>query len=259
MSANATVGIEIGLPGDDWYASLYARQVGPDLTEAMLVCVLQEIGAAEFHVFDYRIPNKHDEIDRSISIATKADMRFQISDAMSAIYGPFVPGTGRPEWPATDLDRLARSGVCSACVWHEFDARINAYHHWPRPWLTEPTRPYYPLEPGLDLGASQQALSDQIAADVRPFAQRDLTVAVKHQDNTLVHLTARAGAVPNPMILKQAYNAVSFAIALGAAKQYGRPLWATLDMCGPDIMWSFNFPRHPGHSPIEFYNTLVLA
>ena len=64
----------------------------------------------------------------------------------SAIHGPFIAGTGRPDWPEADLERMEKSGLCSACVYHEFDAR-------------------------------------------------GLTVAVKHQENTLVHLTSRARAV----------------------------------------------------------------
>ena len=67
----------------------------------------------------------------------------------------------------------------------------------------------------------------------------------------LLHLAARAGFIPCPKICKEFYSPVSLAIGMGAAKQYGRDLWADCDL------WYFQLV--PGHPPEEMWCNLLLA
>lgn len=65
------------------------------------------------------------------------------------------------------------------------------------------------------------------------------------------HLAARAGFTVCPKICKEFYSTVSLAIAMGAAKQYGRELWVDCDLWFWDMI--------PGHPPEEMKSNLVLA
>jgi hypothetical protein len=67
----------------------------------------------------------------------------------------------------------------------------------------------------------------------------------------LLHLAARAGFIPCPKICKEFYSPVSLAVGMGAARQYGRDLWADCDL------WYFQLV--PGHTPEELWCNLLLA
>ena len=72
-----------------------------------------------------------------------------------------------------------------------------------------------------------------------------------HVFPVLFHLAARAGAIPCPKIAKEEYSSITMAMGMGAAKQYGRPLWADCDLWFWDLV--------PGHTPEEFRSNLLLA
>jgi len=65
------------------------------------------------------------------------------------------------------------------------------------------------------------------------------------------HVAARAGFNVCPKICKEFYSSVSFAIGMGAAKQYGRELWADCDLWLYDMI--------PGHPAEELKSNLLLA
>lgn len=67
----------------------------------------------------------------------------------------------------------------------------------------------------------------------------------------LNHTAARAGFTVCPKICKEYYSTVSLAIGIGAAKEYGRDLWADCDLWFWDLV--------PGHLPEEFKSNLLLA
>ncbi|MCC6729013.1 MAG: hypothetical protein IT208_06700 [Chthonomonadales bacterium] len=72
-----------------------------------------------------------------------------------------------------------------------------------------------------------------------------------HVFPVLLHVAARAGFTPCPKICKEFYSPVSLAIGMGAARQYGRDLWADCDLWFYDLV--------PGHTPEEFRSNLLLA
>jgi hypothetical protein len=66
---------------------------------------------------------------------------------------------------------------------------------------------------------------------------------------------ARAGMTPNVKFLKENWSPAYYAVALGAARQYGKELWVTPDLWGLTT-WYRNYP---GHSPVEYCSALLLA
>ena len=76
-------------------------------------------------------------------------------------------------------------------------------------------------------------------------------VVATHMWPLLEHTAARAGFVVCPKICKELYSSVSLAIAIGAAKQYGRDLWVDCDLWFWDLV--------PGHPPEEMRSNLLLA
>ncbi len=76
-------------------------------------------------------------------------------------------------------------------------------------------------------------------------------VTATHVWPVLLHAAARAGFTVCPKICKEYYSSVSLAIAMGAAKQYGRDLWADIDLWFWDLI--------PGHPPQELKSNLLLA
>lgn len=89
-----------------------------------------------------------------------------------------------------------------------------------------------------------QALHDKYAALGSP-------VTATHMWPLLNHVAAKTGFIVCPKICKELYSSVSFAIAMGAAKQYGTDLWADCDLWFWDLV--------PGHSPEEFKSNLMMA
>ena len=76
-------------------------------------------------------------------------------------------------------------------------------------------------------------------------------VTATHVWPALLHAAARAGFTPCPKICKEFYSPVSLAVGMGAAKQYGRDLWADCDM------WYWHLI--PGHPVEEVRSNLLLA
>ncbi len=76
-------------------------------------------------------------------------------------------------------------------------------------------------------------------------------IAGEYQFPVLNHPLARGGVAPAPKYLKESITPVTAAVALGAAKQYGLPYWACLDLhCGGE---------YPGHTPRDLWSALLFA
>jgi hypothetical protein len=79
----------------------------------------------------------------------------------------------------------------------------------------------------------------------------------------LMHELARGGMHPAPKVLKESFNPLVLAIAMGAALQYKRELWAVADLWGLIPFWGslFTGPWEgaPAHSPDEYLSSLLLC
>lgn len=100
----------------------------------------------------------------------------------------------------------------------------------------------------------EQAWAETLAGYERlraKFEDLGSPVVATHVFPILLHTAARAGFTVCPKICKEFYSPVSLAIGLGAAWQYGRDLWADVDL--------WYWAMVPGHSPDEFRCSLLLA
>lgn len=96
-----------------------------------------------------------------------------------------------------------------------------------------------------------QAYTETLAAYEALRAKIGAPVTATHVWPVMHHLAAEAGFTICPKICKEAYSSVSLAIAIGAAKQYGRDLWADCDLWFYDLI--------PGHTAEEMKSNLLLA
>ncbi len=76
-------------------------------------------------------------------------------------------------------------------------------------------------------------------------------VAGEHVFPVLYHTFARCGIIPNFKSQKEGYSNLQYAIAAGAALEYGTPLWNCVDM--------WHKMTYPGHSAAEMYHNLLFA
>lgn len=83
------------------------------------------------------------------------------------------------------------------------------------------------------------------------FEKLGSPVTATHVWPVMHHIAARAGFSVCPKICKEFFSPVSLAIGMGAARQYGRELWADCDLWFYDMI--------PGHNPEEFKSNLLLA
>jgi hypothetical protein len=83
------------------------------------------------------------------------------------------------------------------------------------------------------------------------YAALGAQVTATHVWPVLLHVAARAGFVPCPKICKEFYSPVSLAMGMGAALEYGTPLWVDCDMWFWDLV--------PGHPAEEVLSNLLLA
>ena len=98
---------------------------------------------------------------------------------------------------------------------------------------------------GETLSSQIKEYADSLKADGAP------AVVGEHVFPVFYHTFARNGIIPNYKSQKECYTNLQFAIAAGAALEYGTPLWSCVDL------WFMN--TFPGHSPEEMYNNLLFS
>jgi hypothetical protein len=171
------------------------------------------------------------------------------------INGPWTEGTNRYDPPAELI--APASGACIGVLYDEPEhLQGNADQYRRDVWL-----PHWALTDGLSLADARLAVEH--AARARVGAYRSLgefPVVSEQVFPTMVHTLARAGMTPCPKVMKESFQSLALATALGAAKQYGRALWICADLWGPDAgPWFTRLPGFPGHSPAELASALRMA
>lgn len=102
-----------------------------------------------------------------------------------------------------------------------------------------------PVEVGEDCRCSFAEYADRLFKNGAP------NFAGEHVFPVLYHILASCGIIPNFKSQKESYSNVQYAVAAGAALEYGTPLWNCVDL------WYRN--TFPGHSPREMYHNLLFA
>ena len=103
-----------------------------------------------------------------------------------------------------------------------------------------------------DAYAQGEAFSAALDAYVKEIKAAGVTrFAGEHVFPILFHTFARAGMIPNFKSMKESCTNLAFAVAAGAALEYGTELWTCVDLW---FRQSF-----PGHSAEELYHNLLFA
>lgn len=107
---------------------------------------------------------------------------------------------------------------------------------------------------GTKVASLEQASSEFLRETenvAETYRKYGLSVYSEHVFPIQFHNFAAAGFTPATKLLKEGCMPAYIACALGAAIQYGRPLWFT-----PDLWQKRNYP---GHTPKEYATALLLA
>lgn len=186
-----------------------------------------------------------------------AGLEVVLGNEYGNVNGPYVPGTNRYDVPDRALSEAA--DVLAGVLYDEPEhLQINAAQYRKDDYL-----PHFGSTGGLDSAAATEHLVKVIADRVRKIQSVTGTatpVLAEHVFPVMFHTFARAGMTPCPKVMKESFQPLQLATALGAALQYGRELWICADLWGPDIgPWFTRAPGFPGHSPREYSAALSMA
>lgn len=228
----------------------------PDVSPEQFMIGLKQLGV-EFYVH-HLFPDA-EELESLIEDSRKHQIKLVIGNEYGNINGPWADGTNRYDVPLHIVQKLSDSGQLEALQYDEPEhLQINASQYRKEEWL--------PHWGNIEADQLRQA-HDQLVINVRdslseladalPDGQPILSEQVFP---TLFHAHARAGLTPAPKMMKESFQTLQLATALGAAKQYNKGLWICSDLWGPDVgPWSTRTAGFPGHSPEEFAAALRLG
>jgi len=112
--------------------------------------------------------------------------------------------------------------------------------------------PFFADTKGMSLTEAEDAVNKRAARVVNEYKTAGtLHIAAEHVFPVLFHNFASAGMTLSYKQMKENWNPVWAACAMGAALQYNAELWACIDLWG--------IGKYPGHSPDELKNNLIYA
>lgn len=209
-------------------------------------------------------PDEYEKAEKLAAVAEErgmgliADFEFQNADASRK-------GTNGHEWcvapdgghrlvpdPAF-IAALAARGNLWGVVYDEFEYAISTRNlsQWWGNKLRFGCHAFPPL-PTRDAYEQGEALSAALADYVETVKNMGVTAfAGEHVFPVLYHTFARAGMIPNYKSMKESCTNLQFAVAAGAALEYGTPLWTCVD-----LWYRQSFP---GHTADELYANLVFS
>lgn len=181
---------------------------------------------------------------------------FLMANEFSNINLRFVPGTNRGDFSEAVARRAKQHPGFLGFLYDETEhlqVHPNIYRRDP----SAPTRWQWADPTGKSLQQLEDAVTGAVAADCRRL---ESPLFSEHVFSILFHAFARGGMNLMPKLLKEEYQSVQLASALGAAVQYRVDFGLCVDMWGPDVgPWFTRKWGFPGHSPEEFENGLKLA
>lgn len=162
-------------------------------------------------------------------------------------------GTHLLNLPPAYIQALASEGNLAGIMYDELEHVIvnrNLSIELASKWKRK--LPAFPLCKSRDtvtqgrlLDRQLKAYADAIKAGGAP------ALCGEHVFPVLFHRFASAGMTPNFKSQKESFSNIQFAIAVGAALQYGTPLWNCVDL--------WYRMKTPGHSPQEMVHNLLFA
>jgi hypothetical protein len=254
------VGVEGILPGaDDWFATIYGCWFGKYFTEEQLGMALREVGADFTLFYDSLAPKKLDACRRIGELCARLGLPFLFNNTYGDIQGPWIEGYGRAEYAPAQLRAAAATGLFRGVVWDEVEHRqLHQYD-------TGTQGPYFFDPAGLSVEACYERMVQAVAEVVDRYAAAGAASVGEYVFPASLHTLARAGMIPAPKVLKESFNPLMLALAIGAARQYDRECWAVADLWGADYWWgsrtvtNWGEGGNPGHGPDEYLSALLLC
>lgn len=162
-------------------------------------------------------------------------------------------GTHLLNVPKEYTDALNSRNNCMGIMYDEFEhVIINRNISLALASKYKTDKPAFPVIKERDVLKQAEVLDGQLKTYADALkADGAKTVSGEHVWPVLFHKFAKNGIIPNFKSQKESFSNVQFAVAAGAAKQYGMPLWNCVD-----LWYRLTFP---GHSAEEMYHNLVFS
>lgn len=248
------VGVEAVLPDSDWWSTIYGRFLGAAYTPEVFRRSLAELGADFTLFYDSLAPRLPEGCRRISELCETAGIDYLFNNTYGDIYGPWEPGLGRAEYSDQELDRAAKGGRFRGVILDEVEHRqihgIDTGHG-----------PYFADVRGKTLPQCYEAVLAKLQAVTARYRARGGTAVGEMVFPVMAHTLARAGVTPAPKFISESFPAVFFAIAAGAARQYGTELWVVHDFWSVEPFWAEVVADSyaPGCSPEAYRASLQLA
>jgi hypothetical protein len=234
---------------------LLASQDGRATAEAF-TGALRRFGA-DFYVHHALPGDPNDHI--MLRDVARAGLGLVLANEYGNINGPYQSGTNRWDVPAWLVTDAAATVDLRGVLYDEPEhLQINADQY-----RKDGFHPQFGSVDGMPADAAVDALAGRVAGivgGIHAASNAPTPVLSEQVFPTLFHALARGGMSPCPKVMKESFQPLQLATALGAAQQYQRDFWICVDLWGPDIgPWFTRAPGFPGHSPEEYASALRLA
>ncbi len=224
----------------------------PAPSQADYIALLKDMLGVDF-IMHHAIPCDS-ELYKFIDTMENAGLRYILGNEFYSINGVYASGTARGDLPVNVVRRAQDGDEFQGLLYDETEHR--QLH----------SKQYSALAEGYEWtdpnGKTALRIETDICAEVRDMRKKygDCPVYCEHVFPLLYHVFARAGMRPCPKLLKEEYQPLQLAVALGAARQYGRRVGICVDLWGFDVgAWFTRLWGFPAHSPSEFESALWLA
>ncbi len=151
------------------------------------------------------------------------------------------------------IKALASRGNLLGVTYDEFDYAISTRNL--SMWLGSRRafgEPVFPLSASASVLAQSRVVETGLREYVAGLKEMGApALSGEHVFPILYHTFARCGMVPCYKAMKESPSNLQFAVAVGAALQYGTPLWSCIDL--------WHRQSFPGHSPEELRANLEFA
>lgn len=191
-----------------------------------------------------------------IDVMAGRDMKYLLGNEFGSINRIGQAGTNRGDFTAAVVDAAKKQPNFMGLLYDETE-HIQLHPNIYKRDSEAPTTWQWADPSGKTLDQIENAVSDAVAKQATEFGCK---LFDENVFPVMYHAFARGGMNPVPKVLKEEYQSLQLASALGAAVQYGRMFGICVDLWGSDAgpwftrMWGF-----PGHSPEEFKNALQVA
>lgn len=153
-------------------------------------------------------------------------------------------------FPDELLEVLGKCQALQGLLYDEAEHMQNCRH-----LINQINKPFFYNPDGSRLSDAADEFTAACEEITRHHARYGIHLYTESVFPVMLGCFARAGMTAIPKILKEGWSPAFYAVALGAARQYGTELWLTPDLWGL-TNWYNNYP---GHSPDEYQSALLMA